>query len=180
MNKFKNPNFTHADVIKECMARPWWSSVRRNKATAWIDVSAERHSDANIPAVTMWRKISGLTVLSKKVGLKSGIDRFDTMLSINPYSEKPNAVLSPRCELGISELGGGPNPQNGQRLTYKWPTKSDGTVTGAKPDDRHNDFVKASTYLFMNLLGPVGQAPRGRKTVRSSSIKERLRIQDSR
>ena len=180
MNKFKNPNFTHADVIKECMARPWWSSVRRNKATAWIDVSAERHSDANIPAVTMWRKISGLTVLSKKVGLKSGIDRFDTMLSINPYSEKPNAVLSPRCELGISELGGGPNPQNGQRLTYKWPTKSDGTVTGAKPDDRHNDFVKASTYLFMNLLGPVGQAPRGRKTVRSSSIKERLHIQDSR
>ena len=174
MNKFVNPNFTHSDIIEECKMRPWWSSVRRNKATAWIDISAERHSDANIPAVTMWRKIAGLTVLSKKVSIKAGMDRMDTMLKINPYSEKPNSVISPRCELAISEFGAGPNPQTGAMLTYKWPTKSDGTVTGAKPTDAHNDFIKASTYLFMNLLGPVGQEPGARKTVRSSSVKDRL------
>jgi len=174
MNKFVNPNFTHSDIIQECKIRPWWASVRRNNATAWIDISAERHSDANIPAVTMWRKIAGLTVLSKKVSIAAGIDRMDTMLKINPYSEKPNSIVSPRCELAISEFGGGPSPHTGNMTPYKWPTKADGTVTGAKPTDAHNDFIKASTYLFMNLLGPVGQAPGVRKTVRSSSAKDRL------
>ena len=177
MNKFYQPNFSHADIIKECMTREWWNSVRQNKATAWIDVSAERHSDANVPAVTQWRKIAGLTVLSKKVGLNAGMDRMDSMLKFNDHTEAPIAVVSPKCELAISEFGAGPNPQSGEMRSYKWPTKSDGTVTGRKPIDAHNDFIKASTYLFTNVLGPVDVAPRSRKKVRSSSAADRLRAQ---
>ena len=177
MNKFKNPNFTHEDMVHACQMKPWWKSVEKNMCTAWIDVSAERHADANRPAVEIWRKHAGLTVLSKKVGLNAGIDRMDAMLKVNSFTGEPNAVLSPKCELGISEFGAGPNPQTGNLSPYQWPAKSDGTVTGTRPTDAHNDFIKASTYLFKNLLGAVSVSPRTAKTIRSTSIEERLRRQ---
>ena len=125
----------------------------------------------------MWRKIAGLTVLSKKIGLKSGMDRMDSMLKISPFTNEPVAVLAPRCDLGIGELGGGVHPATLKMSSYKWPTRSDGSVTGTKPTDAYNDFIKGSTYLFMNVLGPIDSEPRRRKTVRSSSIKDRLKKQ---
>jgi len=53
----------------------------------------------------------------------------------------------------ISELGGCPNPKDGQTRVYKWKMDREGNVVGDVPEDKNCDATKAIIYGLIDLFG---------------------------
>lgn len=175
-SKYTDRNFSGQTIVNKCKKRSWWKAKAKGLLTAFIDPSANRHADANKPAVEIWKKVGGITPLSKKFPLKAQIDKWDQMLGMNPITKEPYVVLDPSNDLGLSEFGARGNPITGKLMAYKWPTDSDGMVYGKVPHPRYNDFIQASVYFFLSYLGAVKTELRTRRKARSTTIEERLRL----
>ena len=118
-----------------------------------IDVAGTQHNNAQESNVEVWQKELGMHLSYQKIDILPGIDRMKSMLAINPLTHEPNLIISPRCKLLISELGGAPNPFDGQTHVYSYKTDTTGELVSAKPHEDYSDGIKALTYLFVHKLG---------------------------
>lgn len=150
VNKHAMPGFTVADVCDIAMSRWWWKNPDK-KAT--IDVAGEAHAGAQESNSEVWMKRTGMVLFSGRVPIQTGIDRFDQTLKQDPLTREPGIVIDPRCELIISELGGAPNPFDGQTHVYSWLTNQQNEVVGKTPKDAYCDGIKAFTYLDFHTRG---------------------------
>ena len=158
VNRHAMPGFTVADVCEMATARPWWTNPNK---TGVIDIAGTAHAGAQESNAEVWRKKTGLVLMHEKVSILAGIDRFDSCLKVDAESGEPGLLIDPSCELLIAELGGGPNPFDGQSRVCRWNTDRQGNVVGRVPRDEYCDAIKALTYLFVNVMGYAGAATRG-------------------
>ena len=174
MNRFSRPGFSAQDVCVAAMERPWWSNPMKHGA---IDIAGRQHNASSENSnKEIWRKVAGLTLFDQPVPVKAGIDRFDAALKLDSKTGEPGLVIDPSAQLLISELGGTPNPFDGQVRVYRWRTDPHGEVTGKVPDDRYCDGIKALTYLMVNVQGyAYGENSRVRFGDRSARIRVRSR-----
>lgn len=171
VNKQAMPGFTVADVCELAMSRPWWQNPLK---TGVIDVAGTAHAGAQESNAEVLRRLTGLTLRHEKVRILPGIDRFDTCLKVDDQTVEPGLVIDPSCELLISELGGGPNPFDGQAHIYRWATDRSCDVIGRVPRDEYCDGIKALTYLFVNTMGYATRSGR------DSGATERIRVKSRR
>ncbi len=169
VNRHAMPGFTVADVCDLAMSKNWWHNPQK---IGVIDIAGTAHAGAQESNAEVWRKRTGLVLQHEKVSILPGIDRFDTCLKADEGSDEPGLVIDPTCELLISELGGGPNPFDGQSHVYRWNTDRTGDVVGRVPRDEYCDGIKALTYLFVNVMGYAGQA--------LGSTRDRIRVKTRR
>lgn len=153
MNRRAMPGFTVADVCDRTMSRSWWKNEQK---LGVIDIAGAAHAGAQESNAEVWRKRTGLVLQHEKVRILPGIDRFDSCLKVDEELGEPGLVIDPACELLISELGGGPNPFDGQTHVYRWNTDRSGDAIGRVPRDEYCDGIKALTYLFVNVMGYAG------------------------
>ncbi len=151
VNKFSQPGFTAQDVCLQAMQRPWWKNEMKH---AVMDIAGRQHNATSENSnQEIWRKTTGLVLFDQRVPVKAGIDRFDLALKADPVSGEPGILFSPRASLVVSELGGAPNPFDGETHVYQWQTNREGDVTGKVPKDAYCDGIKALTYLMVNVQG---------------------------
>ncbi len=172
VNRHAMPGFTVADVCDMAVRRPWW---RNPQKTGVIDVAGAAHAGAQESNAEVWRRRTGLVLQHEKVSILPGIDRFDSCLKVDEHLGEPGLVIDPACELLISELGGGPNPFDGQSHVYRWNTDRTGDVVGRVPRDEYCDGIKALTYLFVNVMGYAGSRRPGLDRPARISVKSRRR-----
>lgn len=172
VNRTSMPGFTVADVCGMAMSRPWWSNPHK---IGVIDIAGTAHAGAQESNAEVWRKVTGMVLMHEKVSILPGIDRFDSCLKLDEQTGEPGLVIDPSCELLVSELGGGPNPFDGQSHVYRWNTDRAGDVVGKVPRDEFCDGIKALTYLFINVMGYAGN-PRGERGLRRNiAVRSRRR-----
>ena len=143
------------DVIQIAVRKPWWQGQKFGV----VDVAAKQHQA--MPAVhDIWSARpdeggAGLFLESQPVDIKDGIDRFASLLKIDPITNDPGMVIAPHCRGLLSELGAYPSPFDNQVHVYHWKTDNNGNVIGENPEDRYNDGIKAVTYGLVNYFGFV-------------------------
>tara|TARA_R100000808_G_scaffold18710_1_gene40926 strand:- start:22850 stop:24334 length:1485 start_codon:yes stop_codon:yes gene_type:complete len=150
VNKISTPGFTVRDICEMVRNKYWWGN---DEIIGVIDVGGTQHNNAQESNVEVWQKETGLYLSYQKVDILPGIDRMKSMLSINPLTNEPNLIIDPKCKLVISELGGAPNPFDGQTHVYSYKMDTTGQLVSSKPHDDYCDGIKALTYLFINKLG---------------------------
>lgn len=153
MNKFDKPGFSAEDVCFEATQRPWWKNEFKDGV---IDVAGLQHN-ATSPDnnAEIWRKKTGMVLRYQQQHIKNQIDRIDLCLKQDQTSGEPGMLISPTCQLLLSEFGGAPNPHDGQVHVYRWATDREGNVTGRVPRDQYCDGIKAFAYLALDIQGPV-------------------------
>lgn len=153
------------DIINECKRRPWWKYVPT--VAGAIDIAAKQHQ-AMPSAMEVWQKKGGKHLRAQRIGIKDGIERMKMALKVNSETGFPQLLISPNCKGIISELGGCPNPIDGQTRVYRWRMDNNGQVIGDVPDDKNNDACKAACYGLVDMLG---YAPR--RQARPTQLKVR-------
>ena len=117
-----------------------------------IDVAAQAHAGAQDPAAEAWRagfRGRGVGIRSKYVKVVDGVKRTHDKLLMNPMTNEPFMVFSPKCENTIDEFEEG----------YRRHTRNDGTEVQGTPIDANNHSVKAIAYGIIDHFG-MGDAPR--------------------
>ena len=154
---------TTDNICEVAMQRWWWKNPLKHGV---IDIAAtQKTAQREESNAEIWRKHTGLVLFNEFINILPGIRRMDSMLNIcpDPSCKEPVLALSQRQVGLIAELGGGPHPHDGQTHVYQWPLMRDGSVGSKVPQDRYNDATKASTYLFINLLGFTNISPNSAK-----------------
>ena len=146
-----------AEIVQIAMTRSWWNKADKYGA---IDQAGAQHQ-AMPSQVEVWQEIAGLYLEPTYVRIIEGVERFNTFLKIDPITKEPKIIFSPDCKGIISELGGGPNPFNGQTKVYSWATDREGNVLGTTPRDRYNHAVKAITYGLIHEFGHAREISSG-------------------
>lgn len=146
------------EIVQIAQSRPWWGFADKRGA---IDRAGTQHQA--MPSQTeVWLEHTGLWLDPVGVRITEGIERFNTFLRVDPIKQQPGIVFDPICKGVISELGGCPNPFDGQAKVYSWATDREGNVIGSTPRDRYNHAVKAITYGLISEFGYAsGPGPGG-------------------
>ncbi len=140
--------FVTSDIIKIAKTRPWWNKVEGGA----IDIAAKQHQAMPAPS-EVWANESGVFLRSQKLEIRDGIERTKTFLLVNPATGQTRLHINARCKGLISELGGCPNPLNGQTAVYRWRTDREGNIVGDTPEDINNHAVKALAYGLVDSFG---------------------------
>lgn len=171
VNKHSMAGFTVKDVCETAMGRYWWSNPDKKGI---IDVAGETHAGAQESNAEVWLKVTGLALFAGRVPVQTSIDRVDQCLKQDPITREPGVVYDPGCELVISELGGGPNPFDGETHVYSWMTNQQNEVVGKTPKDAYCDGIKAFAYMAYHVQGAaMGNNARKSISVRSKRRKRR-------
>lgn len=141
------------DIITLCQQKPWWLCVK----SGVIDIHAKAKSGL-IPDTQIWLNQGQIFLQSQYVKVEDGIARMKTSLKVNPITGHPQLYINSKCKGIISELGGCPDPKDGQTKVYKWKVDRDGNIIGTVPEDKNNDACKAVAYGLVNKLGYVPSA----------------------
>ena len=136
------------DMITLCQQKSWWHNVTHGV----VDVAARQHPGQ--PAIVeTWIANGQLALRSQKLQIRDGIEVMKTALKVNPITNFPMLLINAKCRGLISELGGCPNPLNGQTRVYKWKMDGSGVALGDKPIDKDNDACKAVAYGLVDMVG---------------------------
>ncbi len=176
INKQTMPGFTAKDVCDVAMGKWWWANTQKYGV---IDTAGAAHAGAQESNVETWMKNTGLILRNEPVKISPGIDRMDTCLKVDPLSGEPGLIVDPRCRKFIAEMGGGPDPFDGETRVYMWGTDKNNEVMGRVPRDRFNDAIKAVTYMMVNVLGYAFGSKQGNR-IRVKSRKRRKLGRDKR
>jgi len=117
-----------------------------------IDIAANTHAGAQDPAAEAWRagfRGRGVGIRSKYIKVLDGIKRTHDKLLVNPLTNEPFMVFSPKCEQTIWEFEEG----------YRRHTRNDGTEVQGTPIDADNHSTKAICYGIIDHFG-MGDTPR--------------------
>mgnify|MGYP003114532564 FL=1 len=142
-----------SDIIEVAKRRFWWNNTDKFGV---IDVAGNAHAGAMPSNTEIWFKEANIIMQSQPVKIIDGIERMNSMLKPDPLDMEPGLIIDPKCKGLISELGGGPNPFDGQVRVYSWQMNREGGVVGNVPRDKYNHAVKALTYLMVNQFGYAG------------------------
>jgi hypothetical protein len=143
------------DIIKIVAQRPWARDVQFGV----IDVAGMQHQAQAAPAET-WQASPadgglGLHMSANRVLISEGIERLKSFLKINPLTNEPGILFSPKCLGILSELGVGPNPFDGQTKAYSWKMGRDGEIVGNVPESKYNHGLNATWYGLFDHYGAV-------------------------
>jgi hypothetical protein len=141
-------NMVTSDIIKVCKQKSWWNNVTGGA----IDVAGTQHQAMAAPA-EIWLREGGITLRSKKIAIKDSIEVTKRFLLVNPITNQPLLHVNSKCTGLISEMGGCPNPFDGQTKVYSWRKDKEGNVIGDNPEDRFNHSSKALAYGLIDLYG---------------------------
>ena len=150
VNKHSMAGFTVKDVCEIAMSRYWWKNPDKKGI---IDVAGETHAGAQESNAEVWLKSTGMALFAGRVPVQASIDRMDQCLKQDPLTGEPGVVFDPKCELIISELGGMPNPFDGETHVYSWMVNRQNEVTGTTPKDAYCDGIKAFSYMAYHTQG---------------------------
>ena len=139
---------TTEEIIQIAQHKPWWPQVRGGA----IDIAARQHQ-AMGSVEEQWLKQVGLVLISNRVEIEEGIERYRTFLKINPITNEPNIFINPNCKGLISEHGGCPNPFTGHPGVYRYKLDKDSNVISEKPEDKNNHAIKAIIYGLVDKFG---------------------------
>ncbi|GAG86430.1 unnamed protein product, partial [marine sediment metagenome] len=146
---------TTREIIQICKLKPWWSKVSSHGV---IDVAGKQHQ-AMESVAEVWGSTkpdgAGIDLAMQLVPIQPGIDRYRDFLKINPLSNQPSVVISPRCHGLISEHGGEFNPFTGQQAVYRYHIDKEGLTLGEEPEDKFNHAIKAMIYGIVDRFGYV-------------------------
>jgi len=147
------------DIINIVAQRPW----ARDVSFGVIDVAGLQHQAQAAPAET-WQASPadgglGLHMSTNKVLIPEGIERLKSFLKINPLTNEPGILFSPKCKGILSEFGIAPNPFDGQTKAYSWKMGRDGEVVGNTPESKYNHGLNATWYGLFDHFGPVKRGP---------------------
>ncbi len=139
-------------ICDMAMNREWWVNLNKR---AFCDIAGTYHAGASGPVTEVWKRITGLSMTGKKIGILPGLARLDSLWNTcsNENCGEPVLVLSPNQVGLIAELSGLAHPFDGQSHPYRWATDRTGAIIGKTPDDKYCDAIKATIYLFVNHLG---------------------------
>lgn len=140
--------FVTSDIIKVAKQKPWWNRVTGGS----IDIAGRQHQAMAAP-IEVWMKEAGVPLRSTKIRIQDGIERVKSFLTVNPITGVPKVHINACCRGVISEMGGCPDPIDGQTKVYKWRVDSAGNLVGETPDDKHNHGCKALAYGIVDLFG---------------------------
>lgn len=141
-------NLVTSDIIKVARQRPWWKQV----VGGAIDIAGTQHQAMAAPA-EIWVKEGGVTLRSRKVPIKDSIEAVKRYLVVSPITNQPLLHINSSCTGLISEMGGCPNPFDGQTKVYSWKQDKEGNVVGDVPEDKHNHACKALAYGMVTICG---------------------------
>ena len=141
---------TVQEVCDIAMDRFWWKNPNK---VGVVDIAGRNHAGQQEPYAQIWQQKTGMSLMAEPVRIQPGIDRLNSMLSIDPVGQEPKFIIDPVCRGLIGELGGGPYPLDGKLHVYAWHLDRTGVRSGKVPRDEYNDAIKAVTYLFTNLMG---------------------------
>jgi len=139
-----------SDIITVVAQRQWFPAVQKTGGA--IDIAARQHQSMPAPA-EIWLKEGHIYLRSQKIRIQDGIERFKSVLKVNPLTNRPAFYVNSKCKGLISELGGCPNPFDGQTKVYRWRRDREGNIIGDVPDDKNNDGCKAVCYGLIDVLG---------------------------
>ena len=151
-----------SDIIEVAKKRFWWNNTDKFGV---IDVAGNAHAGAMPSNTEIWFKEANIIMQSQPVKIIDGIERMNSMLKPDPIDMEPGIIIDPTCKGLISELGGGPNPFDGQVRVYSWQMNREGGVVGNVPRDKYNHAVKALTYLMVNQFGYAGNENYSREII---------------
>jgi len=137
-----------SEVITITMQKPWWGNVIGGA----IDIAALQHQAMPAPA-EIWIKEASLSLRSNKIRIQDGIERVKACLKVNPITNRPQLYVNSKCKGLLSEMGGAPNPFDGQTRVYRWQQDRDGNIVGDVPKDENNHACKALAYGLVDMLG---------------------------
>lgn len=139
-------------IIEMAQTREWWKD---HSPTGVIDVAGYQHQAMSAPA-EVWLSRAGVVLNAQKIRVSEGTERMRSFLKVDPLTNRPRILFSPKCKGVLSELGAYPNPFDGQTRVYQWKMDREGNVVGEEPDDRHNDGCKAIIYGLVERFGLSG------------------------
>ena len=146
---------TTREIIQICKLKPWWRQVSPHGV---IDVAGRQHQ-AMESVAEVWASTgpdgAGINLAMQPVPVQPGIDRYRDFLKINPMTNRPSVVISPKCHGLISEHGGEFNPFTHQQAVYRYRVDKEGQTQGEEPEDKHNHAIKAMTYGIVDRFGYV-------------------------
>lgn len=137
-----------SEMVNAAEQKPWWNAATHGV----IDIAGTQHQAMPAP-VEIWLKEGKIRMVSQPVKINQGIERFKTSLKVNPITNRPGIRINSRCRGLISELGGCPNPFDGQTRVYRWKQDKDGNTLGTIPRDENNHACKAVCYGLVDMLG---------------------------
>ena len=144
---------TTEEIIHIAMGRPWWQSATESQnLVSDPHYKDQHHSTTSVAEI--WLRETGLVARPDyRIPILPGTERMRVALKRDPLTNKPNLIISPRCQGLLSEFGLAANPLTGLLQPYRWKTDRDGNVYGEKPDDRFNHGIKALIYLLVTVFG---------------------------
>ena len=143
--------FTTEEIIDIALLKPWWKDV--DPDTGVIDIGGIKYQQAVDPPVQVWADRARVYLKSKQVPIPEGISRFRSFLRLDPLTNAPKMIISPRCHGLLSELGVRPSPLTRQTAVYEWKLDASGNRTSKTPIDRNNHGIKALTYWLVWTYG---------------------------
>ncbi|MCC6191366.1 MAG: hypothetical protein IT318_20275 [Anaerolineales bacterium] len=115
-----------------------------------MDKAAKQHGNAQQSAFETWSdelsgRNGGISFATSQTGLSvaDGIARTHDKLAVNPLTNVPYMVFSPKCRMLAWEMEEG----------YKFRTRADGLVHSDSPIDENNHAVKALAYGIVDRYG---------------------------
>lgn len=139
------------EIIDIAMKRVWWQNPDKQGV---IDVAGLQHQAMAAPT-EVWFQKTGVYLRNQRVRINEGTERLKGLLKPHPITGKPFIIINPKCIGLISELGGCPDPFDGETRVYSWKTDREGNIVGETPDDRYNDGIKALIYWLVDQMGYV-------------------------
>jgi hypothetical protein len=158
-DEFYETGFVHPDVIdhvKETKWAAWWDKAVKTLISDpnYVD---QHHSMSSI--AEMWMQKARLYTAGKKSKIKPGLECVKRFLKVDPVSNQPGIVFSPRCKGLLSEFGSVPHPLTGPKkdtiAPYMWSLDNDGNIVGEVPVDKNNHALDALRYGLMHESGYV-------------------------
>ena len=130
-----------------------------------IDVAAQAHAGAQVPAVESWRRAMGprnIPIVGKYVKIDDGIQRSHDKMRMNHMTHQPYMIFNHTCENTIWEIEEG----------YRYHVNRTGDFGNEnKPIDKNNHAVKALAYGIIDAFGvaegkmPPNSGPTRRRMV---------------
>jgi hypothetical protein len=158
-DEFYETGFVHNDVIdhvKDTKWAEWWESAAKTLVSD-PNYKDQHHSMSSI--AEMWMKKARLYTFGKKSKIAPGLECVKRFLKVDPVSNQPGIVFSPRCKGILSELGAVTHPLNGPKkdtiAAYMWRLDNDGNIAGDVPLDENNHALDALRYGLMHESGYV-------------------------
>lgn len=137
------------DVYRLCQYKPFWSKVR----TGVIDIAGSQHH-GDVPQAERWKNV-GVRLQARKADLDASVERTRSWFKVDPITEVPHVIISPKCIGLLSELGGAkPKWENAGPWMYKM--SSDKTIIGF--EDRNNHALSALRYGIILRFGYTREA----------------------